>query len=141
MTIPSNPRAVIDTNVLISSVLSTRGKPHRVVRYILVQGTLLLSKPTIEELETRLVLPKFQKYVDASEVADFINLIRGIAQFVVPEYTVTACRDKEDNKFLEIALSGAADVLISGDGDLLELHPFRGIPILKPADFLEAVAS
>ena len=139
MTIPSKPRAVIDTNVLISSVLSSRGKPRQVVRHILIQGTLLLSKPTIEELESRLTQPKFRKYVDVEEVNDFINFLRGVAQFIAPNETIAECRDEDDNKFLEVATSGEADVLISGDGDLLELHPFRGIPILKPAEFLDAV--
>lgn len=139
MTIPSKPRAVIDTNVLISSVLSSKGKPRQVVRHILAHGTLLLSKPTIEELESRLARPKFRKYIDVNEVDDFINFIRGVAQFIAPDETITECRDADDNKFLEVATSGGADVLISGDGDLLALHPFRDIPILKPAEFLEIV--
>jgi len=49
---------------------------------------------------------------------------------------VTDCRDANDNKFLELALSGDADCLISGDDDLLVLSPFRGLPILKPKEFL-----
>ena len=49
---------------------------------------------------------------------------------------VSACRDPKDYKFLELALSGAATHIISGDGDLLALHPFRGITILSPHDFV-----
>ena len=49
---------------------------------------------------------------------------------------VTDCRDPKDNKFLELALSGKADFIITGDDDLLNLHPWRGIAILSPADYL-----
>ena len=50
--------------------------------------------------------------------------------------SITVCRDPDDDKFLERAVSGNADYLVSGDDDLLALHPFRAIPILRPAAFL-----
>jgi predicted nucleic acid-binding protein len=50
---------------------------------------------------------------------------------------VKGCRDPKDDKFLEIALNGHADLIISGDKDLLDLNPFRGIPILSPAGYLK----
>ncbi|MFZ1426928.1 MAG: putative toxin-antitoxin system toxin component, PIN family [Geminicoccaceae bacterium] len=46
------------------------------------------------------------------------------------------CRDAKDNKYLELALAAAADVIISGDTDLLVLHPWRGVRILRPAEYL-----
>jgi predicted nucleic acid-binding protein len=49
---------------------------------------------------------------------------------------VQGCRDPRDDKFLEVAFNGRADVIISGDADLLDLNQFRGIPILSPRDFL-----
>lgn len=49
---------------------------------------------------------------------------------------VTKCRDAKDNKFLELAVTGYAACIVSGDGDLLVLHPFRGIPIVTPQAFL-----
>lgn len=52
--------------------------------------------------------------------------------------SVTACRDVKDNKFLELAVSGKADYIVSGDEDLLVLNPFRGIPILTPRNFLNS---
>ncbi len=51
-------------------------------------------------------------------------------------HEVHDCIDIKDNKFLELALSGKADAIVSGDDHLLRLHPWRGIPILKPADYL-----
>ena len=49
---------------------------------------------------------------------------------------VMGCRDPDDDKFLETAITGEASAIVSGDNDLLAMHPFRGIPILRPADFL-----
>ena len=48
------------------------------------------------------------------------------------------CRDAKDDKFLEVAVNGKADYLITGDRDLLVLHPFREIQIVSPATFLES---
>ena len=61
-------------------------------------------------------------------------LVRG--EGVTPAERVTACRDPKDDKFLEIAVAGEADVIVSGDQDLLVLHPFAGIPIVPPNAFL-----
>ena len=137
----SEPRAVIDTNVLISAVISPPGKPRRVFNHIIAQGILLASSETLAEIESRLLRTRFRKYVDIEEVQDFINFLRGKAYFFAPTETITNCRDPDDNKFLELAISGNADVIISGDGDLLVLNPFRDIPILSPAEFLEVIGS
>lgn len=59
-----------------------------------------------------------------------------LALIVEVTHAVQCCRVRKDDKFLEVAINGGADVLISGDGDLLELNPFRGIPILSPQEFL-----
>lgn len=54
----------------------------------------------------------------------------------VPSVTVADCRDPKDDKYLELALAAHASLLISSDGDLLSLHPWRGVPILRPAEYL-----
>ena len=56
--------------------------------------------------------------------------------FVQTPTSIRACRDPKDDKFLEVAVHGSADVIVTGDSDLLDLHPFRGIAILTPADYL-----
>lgn len=57
---------------------------------------------------------------------------------VLPTQTVDLCRDEKDNKYLELALAAKADCIITGDLDLLFLHPFDKTPILSAADFLKA---
>ena len=70
---------------------------------------------------------------DPQTVVDLI-VLRGEA--VNPRRQWTVCRDPKDDKFLDVAVAGHADALVSGDEDLLVLHPFQGIPIVQPAEFL-----
>lgn len=131
-------RCVIDTNVLISALLSSSGTSNRAVHTALRHGRLLSSDSAFEGLEDSLSRPKFDPYLRAEDRDDYLALIRGSAQFVDVSTSLSLCRDPDDDTFLEIAVSGDADVLISGDGDLQVLHPFRGIPILSPDAFLES---
>lgn len=82
---------------------------------------------------------KFERYVTVAEREEFLAALVERASFVEPTEEVRACRDAKDNKFLELAISGRASYLISGDADLLALHPFRNIAIMTPADFLQAL--
>ena len=137
-------RAVVDTNVLVRAVI----KPAGTVGPVLLRlrhgdYTLLYAQSLLEELIDVLNRPRIRdKYrltdLDIQAVVGLI-LLRGEA-VVVPENEeerVTACRDPRDDKFLEIAVAGEADVIVSGDQDLLVLHPFAGIPIVPPAEFLQ----
>jgi putative PIN family toxin of toxin-antitoxin system len=82
--------------------------------------------------------PKIQtKYhIQPDDITALINLVRLRGELVIPKQTVTTCRDPKDNKFLEAALAGDADAIATGDDDLLVLHPFEGIDILRPAELL-----
>ena len=134
-------RFVIDTSVLISAALQKLGKPRQTVVQAVLHGTLLASSSTVEELESRLRRSKFDPYVSLEEREEFLDWIHGLLIFIPITETITACRDPKDDKFLELAVSGQADLIISSDHDLLVLHPFRGISILKPAAFLDTVTS
>ncbi len=134
-------RFVIDTSVLISAALQKLGKPRQTVVQAALHGTLLASSSTVEELESRLRRSKFDPYVSLEEREEFLDWIHGLLTFIPITETITACRDPKDDKFLELAVSGQADLIISSDHDLLVLHPFRGISILKPAAFLDTVTS
>ncbi len=129
-------RCVVDTNVLISAVLVVGGKPYRAVEAVLEHGTMLASAETLAELESRLMRPKFDRYVSRAGRRAFLDFVASQAALVAPAERITACRDPDDDKFLELAVSASADCIVSGDRDLLALDPFRGIPILTPAAFL-----
>ena len=134
-------RVVIDTSVLISAALQKHGKPRQAIVHAALHGVLLASSPTFDELESRLRRSKFDPYVSLEEREEFLDWISSLLTFIPITETITACRDPKDDKFLELAVSGQANLIISSDNDLLVLHPFRGIFILKPVAFLDTVTS
>jgi len=133
-------RVVLDTNVLISAALSPLGKPFACLRWVLDNATLIVSRELLEELETRLTRPKFNKYVDDLRRRAFVADLGLSAVQVELSGMVRFCRDPDDDKLLEIAVVGRVDCLVTGDQDLLVLDPFQGIPILTPAGFVALVS-
>jgi hypothetical protein len=130
-------RLVVDSNVLISALLSPSDPPRRLPNQLAEDGSILLfSNETFAELAVRLAKPKFDAYRTAEQMDAFLDWPAELGEWVEPAFQVEACRDSDDNKFLAVALSGEADVLITGDSDLLLLDPFEGLPILTPAGFL-----
>lgn len=136
-----NPSCVVDTNVLISAALSPEGKPNRALRYVISEGTLLASNATFDEFSTRIRRPKFFRYLREEDREDYIALIRSVSRLVEPAERIRECRDPQDDKFLELAVAGHADAIVTGDEDLLVMHPFRGIAIVAPAAFLALVSA
>lgn len=129
-------RFVIDTNVLISAALIDESVPARARNQALGAGQLVGTEETVQEFVATLLDPKFDRYVARASREALIRALQPVIEVVPVVQSVQACRDARDNKFLEAAVNGRADVLISGDKDLLALHPFLGIAILTPADFL-----
>jgi putative PIN family toxin of toxin-antitoxin system len=130
------PRFVLDTNIFISAMLLPDSTPRYAFDRALDTGKILISISVLAELEAVLGRPKFDKYVYEDERKEFLAALVREAEFIDITEHITQCRDPKDDKFLELAVSGLADCLITGDADLLALHPFRGVPILRPADFL-----
>ncbi len=122
-------RYVFDTNVIISSLLFEGSNPDLAIRYALQNGNILFSLELIEEIDEVLSRAKFRKYITDQEREEFLDsfIDRGILIEVVD--VVKECRDAKDDKILELSLSGKADLIISGDKDLLVLNPFRSIQI------------
>lgn len=97
---------------------------------------LLMSTPILSELEEVLARPKFDKYIASLERKLFLASLIKTVQFVDIQEKVEYCRDPKDDKFLELAVNGKANLIVSGDNDLLVLNPFRDIPILSIPKFL-----
>lgn len=136
---PTRSRFVFDTNAVVSAALLKGSVSRRAFDKALGAGTLLVSAQTINELNDVLRRPDFARYLTEDERLKFLAvLVRETALVEVVDH-VDACRDARDNKFLELAMSGGADCIVSGDQDLLVLHPFQGIPIVTPGDFLHDV--
>lgn len=102
-------------------------------------GKVLLSSAVLAELYEVLHREKFRRYVSEEEVRTFLGALVRESVWVEVSVSITACRDPDDNRFLELGVSGQADFIISGDEDLLSLNPFEGIPILTPHAFLVSV--
>lgn len=134
----SNARYVLDTNTLVSAVLFAHSTPGQTLRRALKQGEVLVSSSTLEELAEVLQREKFDRYVTAAEREEFLAAFVERATFMEPTVEIRICRDAKDDKFLELAVSGGATYLISGDNDLRSLNPFRGIAIVTAAEFLTA---
>lgn len=128
-------RFVFDTNILISASLLPDSLPASVLKQGENKGLVLYSEDTLAELFSVLQRPKFKKYIDDETLAELLAQIQQNWINIPILQTVQVCRDPKDNKFLDLALNGEADYLITGDDDLLELHPFQGISILTPRAF------
>ena len=132
----SNFRAVLDTNVAVSAALLRRSTPRRALDLVIDHGTLLISIATLAELSEVLGRPRFNRYVSEDTRHEFLEMLVREAELIEVTERLTLCRDPKDDKFLELAVSGGATHIISGDNDLLALHPFGGVAIVSPQDFL-----
>ncbi len=134
-------RVVIDTNVFISGLISTTSPPARVIDHVAAFGRLVATRDTLEELIATVWRSKFDPFLSRGRRQAALNRLVPLIEIVSAVRIVRACRDPRDDKFLEAAVNGQADVIISGDKDLLALHPFAGVEILTPAEYLTRVAT
>ena len=135
-------RAVLDTNVLISSVIST-GVPHEiVVKGFSSEYQIIVSVATLTEFRDTLLKYPEKFHMDEEDVQEEVETIRYFAEFVDPDEDITAVEDDpDDDKFLEAAVAGNVDYIVSGDRHLLDLDSFRGIDIIEPRAFYERLTS
>lgn len=134
-----NNRFVFDTNTLISAVILPRSTPAFALQKAEKEGFLFVSLTTFNELEEIIHRKKFDKYVPLETRLTFLHRYRSLALFLPITQHVADCHDPKDNQFLDIALAASAHYLITGDPDLLVLHPYHHTQIITPADFLALI--
>ena len=132
-------RVVVDTNVFVSAALKDKSLPALAVYVVGQRGVLLKSDATERQLFEVLARPYFASLI-SPVTHDWLKKILAAAETVTIAERIAECRDPTDDKFLELAVNGHADLIVSGDGDLLTLNPFRGIPIIAPAAFVQSTA-
>ncbi len=132
----SERRWVIDTNVLISRFLKEDGTPARAVDKAVASGQLLMSDDTLSEFRDVMMRPRFDRYHSPQTRRRLLEVTSALAQLVHITRRIQACRDPRDDKFLDVAVNGEAEAIITGDRALLDLHPFHGVRILMPSAFL-----
>ena len=133
----SKLRFVFDTNTIVSALLLKNSTPRKAFKRAFEIGEILLSFAVIEELNDVFGRKKFNKYIQEQERIQFLVAFVQDATLIEISKQITICRDPKDDKFLELAVSGNATCIISGDQDVLVMNPFEKIPILTPREFLE----
>ncbi|MDP2369430.1 putative toxin-antitoxin system toxin component, PIN family [Rhodoferax sp.] len=135
-------RAVIDTNVLLSALL-WGGTPHALLEQVRNGTVTLISSPALlAELARVIDRPKFDVILLRTNTsrAQTLAEVRLLAEVIdPPPLAQPVCRDKDDDAVLALTIAAQADIVISGDDDLLCLASFEGIPILMPAQALQKV--
>jgi uncharacterized protein len=135
-------RAVIDTNVLLSGLL-WRGPSYALLEQVRNGSVTFLSSPELlAELAEVLARPKFDAVVSRASASreQMLVQVRMLAEVMdPPPLAQPVCRDPDDDAVLALARAAQADVIVSGDDDLLSLTSFDSIPILNPAQALARV--
>ncbi len=129
-------RAVLDSNVLLAGLL-WRGPPYALLEQVRSGALTFISSPELlAELAEVLARPKFDEIVKRSNSSreQMLIQVRMLAEVIDPPPLATpVCRDPDDDAVLALAIAAQADLIVSGDEDLLILSSFEGIPILSPA--------
>ena len=134
-------RVVFDTSTLVSAALRPDSIPYQALHHALRFCDLCASRETLGELKTVLTRAKFRHYLPDELRRQFVQMVeKHVRLFVVRDEecfaTHPVCRDPKDNKFLALAYECEAGAIVSSDEDLLVLHPWGDVRILRPAEFL-----
>jgi putative PIN family toxin of toxin-antitoxin system len=137
-------RVVLDTNVVVSAYLH----PQHTIAQILEKWKenefdLLISAPILAEYQNILQRPRIRirHQLNDEQIAEVIESFKELAIWIEPAETLSVVEnDPDDNKFIECAVAGAAEYIVSGDPHLLTIHAYRGIYIVSPAQFLSVMA-
>jgi uncharacterized protein len=136
-------RAVVDTNVLVAALL-WRGPPHALLQHARSGALTLLSSPALlAELAEVLERSKFDAILERTATSREHELaqLRRLAEVIEPPaLPAPVCRDPDDDEVLALAVAARAELIVSGDNDLLVLQSFEGIPIVTPAQALAIMA-
>lgn len=126
-------RLVVDTNVLVSSLISVN--MMAVIRSIARSHVLLYSTEQLAEFNQVLVRPKLKGRILGMHLEELTASLAAHGELVAVSSVVGLCRDPDDNYLLAMSKDGKADFLITGDDDLLVLKKFLRTRIISPAEF------
>lgn len=127
---------VFDASAVVSAALREDSVPEQALLRAEETDVFALSAEVEAEIASVLGRPRFAAAVPTARRMRILDILRGGAVWFIPSERVADCRDAKDNKYLELALASSAWAVVSGDADLLVLHPWRGVRILQPADYL-----
>lgn len=136
MTAAVKPCLVLDTNVIVSSLLFKGEALRGLLKTALNQYNVVFSEMTWDELAQVMQRERFEKILPLGARLRVLAELASRVEIVPSTTVVLDCRDAKDTKFLSLALDAKALAIVSGDADLLVLHPYHGIAICAPSDFL-----
>lgn len=132
-------RIVVDTGVLVSAAIRPDSVPALALEKALLHFEVCVSDETMQELATVLMREKFDRYVPPELRCAFIEGFGKQTVLVAVTTEVSDCSDPKDNKFLALAETCEAELIVASDPHLTDLHPWRGIPIMPPSAFLVGI--
>ena len=137
------PKVVVDTNVFVSGLLKTSVTCRRIIHKLSKKEFILIvSHEILEELIEVIGRPKFHHIIMRETAEKLIKAIRAKAILVKPSKKLNLVKnDPDDDRFLEAALEGKADFLVTGDKNLLSLRTFHTTDIVSPAEFIKLIKS
>jgi len=134
-------KAVIDTNILVSGLISPKASPAKIISLWHERKlVLVISEEILKEVERVLFYPKiFTKYhLDKNSIDKYVKIFKAFSEVVKPKVKIKLVKtDESDNKFIEAALVAGAGYIVSGDKHLLEIKEFQGIKVIKADEFLK----
>jgi putative PIN family toxin of toxin-antitoxin system len=116
--------------------MDTAGPPHQALPKARATDLLAMSQAVFDEVFDVLHRPRLARFVDETLRAELLDQLVSGTFWFEPSIAITDCRDSSDDKYLELALAAKANTIVSSDQDLLVLHPWRGVTILRPAVYL-----
>ena len=128
---------IFDCNVLLECSIFRKRDSRKSLEKAKREDAIIASRKTFEEFRSVMLRSKFDKYLTLESRLEFILEIQTLVRLIPVSHVVTICRDPKDDMYLELALSGKADCIITNDDDLLVLNPFENIAIISPKQFLE----
>ena len=130
------PNVVFDASSLIGALLKQNSIPEQALLLARAHDTICLSPDVEAEIREVFTRPCFAKYLAPGRGQLILDVITASAVLVEPVVRVADCRDRKDNKYLELALAAGASTLVTSDNDLLALDPWRGVRIVTPAAYV-----
>lgn len=120
----------------MGAAIGPNSTPRRAVREARTRDVFALSQQVWAEIIEVLHRPRLARFIDPGLRDELLDWLDSAAMWFEPRQSVTDCRDAKDNKYFELALAAGASAIVSSDEDLLFLHPWRGVRVVRPAEYL-----
>jgi len=127
---------VFDASTIVGAALKRDSTPMRALLAARERGTIALSNAVYDEIREVLSRPKFAAALSQDRQQEILELLSAAAIWAESDIRIVDCPDPDDNKYLELAVSSGASIIISSDRHLLNMSPWRSVMIVRPAEYM-----